>query len=592
MISIFVNKKGADIISWTIGGVLVASVIGIPNEIHSVVHTSAIFSISFVCLLVGVLSACCLYRQAVKVTVVDLFVLGCLIGYIGNLSRLNTLWNVGGICLLTLYLVVRLVRGLNYHYVYYSAMMALTILSVWGYLQYFGVTASYHSLFTITGPYHNPGVLGGIMCFLLSIIICGSIPMLSLLHKSKRAFCMVFFVIVFSLPAFIMTYARAAWLALIMAVLYMCYTKYKSVLVGKKIVCLFCLIGCMMTFVCFLYWLKPVSASGRLLIWKVSMQMIKDRPLTGFGRNGFEANYLYYQVDYIQTKASAQEKYVAGNIHHAFNEPIRIAVEHGTVGLILYTLFVLLILRLPTKNSIAAHTAKSLILAIMVWGMFSYPNQVFVMMAMLVLSCAILLKQYSRIAVRNYCRVRVLAWNIRLFFLLLLLLATILLYKHYYLYRDIYVYQKNVRLEEEVKNPAKIRQFHEKLPTDVSVSLFYAYILQKGQAEKELMEVIHFLEKTYPTPSLFIQKGEFLQRTYCFSEAEKAYILASAMVPTKQKARYKLALLYYQIGRKTEAINIAGILLNEKVKNYSFETYEMHQELKKILLLSETDIVQ
>lgn len=592
MILKITNKRNARIIGWLVGGILVASVIGLPREIHNVVHASSVFSISFFCVLAGVFGACTLYRRIIKITVVDLFVLCCLIGYIGHLSYLNTLWNTGGICLLILYLVVRIKRLLSYHCIYYSAMIALSILSAWGYLQYFEIVESYHSLFAITGPYHNPGVLGGIMSFLLSIILGGAILMLPVLCQNNKAFCIVCFSVVVSLPVFILTYARAAWLALIMAILYVYYIKNKSVLVRKKFIYLSCFIGCMIVLVCFLYWLKPLSASGRLLVWKVSGQMIKDKPFTGFGRNGFEANYLYYQAEYMQTKASDDEKYVAGNIHHAFNEPIRIAVEHGMVGLIFYALFVLLVLRLPTRNSIAAHIAKSAILAIIVWGMFSYPNQVFIMMVILALSCAILLKQYSRIAVWSYCKVMIPVRSFRCFFLLLSLLATILLCRYYDLYRDIYVYQKSVRLEEEIKNPVRIRQFHEKLLTDVSISLFYAYILQKGQSERELMEVIHFLEKTYPTPSLFIRKGEFLQQSHCFFEAETAYTLASAMVPTKQKARYKLALLYYQIGRKAEAINIASTLLNEKVKNYSFETYEMHQELKKILLLSETDIFQ
>lgn len=38
------------------------------------------------------------------------------------------------------------------------------------------------------------------------------------------------------------------------------------------------------------YTLKPISADGRLLIWKVGYGMIKDKPATGFGKGGFEAN--------------------------------------------------------------------------------------------------------------------------------------------------------------------------------------------------------------------------------------------------------------------------------------------------------------
>lgn len=54
------------------------------------------------------------------------------------------------------------------------------------------------------------------------------------------------------------------------------------------------------------------------------------------------------------------------------------------------------------------------------------------------------------------------------------------------------------------------------------------------------------------------------------------------MVPSRQKARYKLALMYYQQKRISEANRLANEVLTEKVKVYGFETYEMHRELRRI----------
>ena len=65
-------------------------------------------------------------------------------------------------------------------------------------------------------------------------------------------------------------------------------------------------------------------------------------------------------------------------------------------------------------------------------------------------------------------------------------------------------------------------------------------------------------------------------------DAEVAYWTAHKMVPSRQKARYKLALLYYRQGRIPEAVELANEILTEKVKIYSFETYEMHRELRRI----------
>jgi len=43
-----------------------------------------------------------------------------------------------------------------------------------------------------------------------------------------------------------------------------------------------------------LYFYKKDSANGRLLIWRCSWEMIKDKPLTGYGHGGFKANYMNY----------------------------------------------------------------------------------------------------------------------------------------------------------------------------------------------------------------------------------------------------------------------------------------------------------
>ena len=80
----------------------------------------------------------------------------------------------------------------------------------------------------------------------------------------------------------------------------------------------------------------------------------------------------------------------------------------------------------------------------------------------------------------------------------------------------------------------------------------------------------------------YILKGDALQRTGKLKDAEVAYWTAHKMVPSRQKARYKLALLYYRQGRIPEAVVLANEILTEKVKIYSFETYEMHRELRRI----------
>jgi hypothetical protein len=68
----------------------------------------------------------------------------------------------------------------------------------------------------------------------------------------------------------------------------------------------------------FLY--KLDSSLGRILIYKVSGQMLKDNGLTGIGFGKFYEQYLYYQAVYFQNgHYTTKELLLAGNTHYAMN---------------------------------------------------------------------------------------------------------------------------------------------------------------------------------------------------------------------------------------------------------------------------------
>ena len=48
-----------------------------------------------------------------------------------------------------------------------------------------------------------------------------------------------------------------------------------------------------------LYFYKQDSADGRVLIWTVCLEMVKDRPWLGWGFDGYIAQYMNYQADYL-----------------------------------------------------------------------------------------------------------------------------------------------------------------------------------------------------------------------------------------------------------------------------------------------------
>ena len=81
-----------------------------------------------------------------------------------------------------------------------------------------------------------------------------------------------------------------------------------------------------------LYSQKKDYANGRLLIWNVSVEMIKDKPLFGLGHDTFQAKYMNYQAEYFRNNPNSRYKLLADNVKHPFNEFIKVAVEFGIVS--------------------------------------------------------------------------------------------------------------------------------------------------------------------------------------------------------------------------------------------------------------------
>ena len=124
--------------------------------------------------------------------------------------------------------------------------------------------------------------------------------------------------------------------------------------------------------------------------------MIKDKPLTGFGTNGFKANYMNWQAAYFEAYPDSKQAMLADNISRPFNEYIGLLVNFGLVGLFLFLLFLSFLIRafkrIPKKIRITYIAAWSLT-AIAAFALFSYPLRYPFVWAVSLLSCLIILIQ-------------------------------------------------------------------------------------------------------------------------------------------------------------------------------------------------------
>ena len=92
-----------------------------------------------------------------------------------------------------------------------------------------------------------------------------------------------------------------------------------------------------------LYDMKRDSAAGRLLIWKISAEMIVEKP-QGYGYGLFEKHYNLRQANYFRSiQASAQERQRADFTPMAYNDYLEQGVEGGVAGILLLTAFYILL---------------------------------------------------------------------------------------------------------------------------------------------------------------------------------------------------------------------------------------------------------
>ncbi|MBE6251046.1 MAG: hypothetical protein E7111_05265 [Bacteroidales bacterium] len=249
--------------------------------------------------------------------------------------------------------------------------------SILGLLQILGVRASGHVQFAMTGSFENPGPFGGWISIFLSILVSYLI-----ISRGEKYRCVRFCQIVAAVSAVLCmlvlpaSMSRAAWLGFGIVCLILAYTEYglhKWVTENRKLAAIVAI--SVVTLLVGIFCIKWDSAIGRLHIWHMELRAICDNPLTGSGPNAILGVYGRTQAEYFAEKERCEMIVrVAGCPEYAFNEYLRIGVEYGVVAMIatILILIILLIVLIRKKSPLGYG-----LISLSVFAFFSYPLSVF-----------------------------------------------------------------------------------------------------------------------------------------------------------------------------------------------------------------------
>lgn len=541
-------------------------------------RTSSIISVAYLTAFFGLFIFSMIKKRFLQIRIPDVLIVAySLFAFSRNLVGFN-INQLGDIISILIYIYIRFARHFDYRYLYATVLFSSLTLSFYGYLQYFGVLPTFHEDYSITGPFYNPAPYGALICFFISIMTTIATENF---QKCYRYTSFIF--ICFSMPALILSNSRAAWMACLITTTIIIVSKYKirirnfsnlkRNILNISIFFIFIILG--LSF----YHIRPDSVKGRVFIWKIASEMIIANPVTGTGYNGVQANYMNYQYEYFkQEKGNDTEKSLAGNVVSVYNEPIRIMIEYGLVGFILYVLIIYFVLFRTTTLSAISLAAKMVILTYIIFGMFSYPNRVFSLQVVLIIALACLLNEQKRCAKTLYISKfrQIIAKNIFITISLLLFVTVILFH---YSYQKFQCILKNRPIEISYN----LNNLNFVITNDYLLLVNYCIIVKDIAEENLLLEKLNKAILLSPSSILYRMKGDYLYQKEDYIEAEKAYWKAHYMVPSNLLMQIKLVRLYVRLNKITEAKKLARSFLQEKAKSNGIDTFVLRLEMQQII---------
>jgi len=462
-----------------------------------------------------------------------------------------------------------------------------------GLLQQLGMLTPSSTLAKASGYYSNPAPYAGLLSILLPFITVRASMLLQKPDRDLRFADMVYFILaVAGMATIIFTKSRAALLAtgasLVLAqVLYStvnqhAFLKFRFVWAG-----VFCAALIVLSIV--LYHMRPASAQGRALIWKIALQtMVTESPFIGHGSRAFEQHYMHYQANYFSNpahRATLQEKLSVTNTPYAFNEFMRILTEEGILGLALFLSIVFFVFRagwltlqtLSGREREMLMTCMASLTAAIVFANFSYPFSDKTFLTIFWVTTAVIsgmLPQSFAYIPPHYLK---LSMGVSLLGIAILLYPTLhTRYKAYDTWRS---YRFTASQLEGLQNS---------LASEGLYYMDYAESLYKNQEISKAIDILNCGKAHTSNPQLFLKLAIYYDEgENNIAQAEENYRTVSAMLPYTYLPKYRLLKMYVRIGTRRKAAQVAKEIMDMPVKIPSASLDQIKDYAQKIVTGSE-----
>ncbi|RPD38231.1 O-antigen ligase family protein [Chitinophaga barathri] len=304
--------------------------------------------------------------------------------------------------------------------------------------------------------------------------------------------------------------------------------------------------------------LKQDSSRGRLLIYKVSTNILKEHFPSGIGWGRYKEVYNYYQADYFRKGAyTEKEMLLADNTWFAFNDYYQWLIEGGWIAAALIPLCLALIIflcirALQKRNTPLNVSAVAQLAAIMIAACFTHVFERPLPQFITVFSLSVIIG---------------LRWQISLVptvFVCLIHYGQYLL--HFRSYQQLAETKELLATGSRAQALDNFDTLYPVLQNEPGfLKLYGTHLLEMNQPARAV-PVLEEANRRQPQNTWLIKLAEAYEANAQTKQAEDTYLVAAYMVPNRFVSKMKLFTFYQRQQRPREATFWGKAILEQPVK--------------------------
>lgn len=325
------------------------------------------------------------------------------------------------------------------------------------------------------------------------------------------------------------------------------------------------------------------------MIWRISLPMFSENPLTGIGFGNYAVKYLEYQSKFFSNPENLCLAHKAVNLKQAHNEYLQILCETGLLGFFIFLLLIFFIVWAIYKNMKNSKAKKEIIQEIGILSIFIFILfHGFVDDSLHFVPTAILFFIIMGLAqpnIKNIFPKRSFILPSIIGIFLILFLYTFLGLRFFDQYRGFKSWakgQSQVRKNHMVLALPHLKEANKKLPDngELQFHLGSALALNKNYADG-----LYYLEKSlssFSDRNIYLSMSYAYMKLYDLKKAEKYAVIALSMFPDHLAPHLLLGQIYFKMNEFDKSKYALRKCINLETNARSTEVMNIKRDAQKL----------